>query len=196
MAKAKRTQTATATKIKKSILDLDNKSLKVGFFESARYADGTPVAYVASIQEFGVSFTHPGGTSYVIGEDGMARFVSNDFTGPVMGVTQPHEITIPPRPFMRTTAAEKQTDWIELMRKGGKAVINGNETVESVLNKIGLLAAGQIGETIAALSSPALKPGTVKARQRKMADGKSVGNLTKPLVESGILINSPTHLVE
>lgn len=32
---------------------LEKKNLKVGFLENATYPDGTPVAYVASIQEFG-----------------------------------------------------------------------------------------------------------------------------------------------
>jgi len=36
-----------------AIKQLDNLDLKVGWFESSKYPDGTPVAYVASIQEFG-----------------------------------------------------------------------------------------------------------------------------------------------
>ena len=32
---------------------LSNKVARVGFFPSAKYEDGTPVAYVAAIQEFG-----------------------------------------------------------------------------------------------------------------------------------------------
>jgi hypothetical protein len=36
---------------------LSGHQVKVGFFESDKYADGTPVAYVAAIHEFG----HPGG---------------------------------------------------------------------------------------------------------------------------------------
>lgn len=41
-------------KLKKLLADLKNaKVSKVGWFESAKYEDGTPVAYVASIQEFG-----------------------------------------------------------------------------------------------------------------------------------------------
>lgn len=35
------------------IKQFDNQQVKVGWFESAKYADGTPVAYVAAIQEFG-----------------------------------------------------------------------------------------------------------------------------------------------
>lgn len=38
----------------KRILDeVESKEVQVGFFESSAYEDGTPVAYVAAIQEFG-----------------------------------------------------------------------------------------------------------------------------------------------
>ncbi|WP_237386222.1 hypothetical protein [Xenorhabdus sp. Sc-CR9] len=33
--------------------ELARKQLKVGFFENAKYPDGTPIAYVAAIQELG-----------------------------------------------------------------------------------------------------------------------------------------------
>ena len=43
----------------KRILDqVEKKEVQVGFFESSAYEDGTPVAYVAAIQEFG----YPGGS--------------------------------------------------------------------------------------------------------------------------------------
>ena len=34
------------------------RSVEVGFFESAKYDDGTPVAYIAAIQEFGTEDGH------------------------------------------------------------------------------------------------------------------------------------------
>lgn len=39
--------------IKKMLKELDSKEIRVGFFETAKYPDGTPIAYVAAIQEFG-----------------------------------------------------------------------------------------------------------------------------------------------
>lgn len=39
--------------IKKMLKDLESKQIQVGFFETAKYPDGTPIAYVAAIQEFG-----------------------------------------------------------------------------------------------------------------------------------------------
>lgn len=39
--------------LEKAMKDLDGIECQVGWFSSAKYEDGTPVAYVASIQEFG-----------------------------------------------------------------------------------------------------------------------------------------------
>lgn len=54
----------------------------------------------SAIHHFGGTIKHPGGTRYVIVGGGMAVFVSNSFTGPVHGVTKPHDIDIPARPYM------------------------------------------------------------------------------------------------
>lgn len=40
-------------RLQKSIADMQTKRAAVGFFDTAHYTDGTPVAYVATIQEFG-----------------------------------------------------------------------------------------------------------------------------------------------
>lgn len=48
------TQDNSSSKALEKLADQIKKSkLEVGFFESAKYPDGTPVAYVAAIQEFG-----------------------------------------------------------------------------------------------------------------------------------------------
>lgn len=39
--------------LQRAIVAMKSKKLRVGWFETARYQDGTPVAYVAAIQEFG-----------------------------------------------------------------------------------------------------------------------------------------------
>lgn len=40
-------------RLAQSVRDLERKRAQVGFFDTAHYPDGTPVAYVAAIQEFG-----------------------------------------------------------------------------------------------------------------------------------------------
>lgn len=43
----------------KKLIELKSKQVRVGFFENAKYPDGTPVAYVATIQEYGADNTPP-----------------------------------------------------------------------------------------------------------------------------------------
>lgn len=139
---------------------MKNPKAEAGWFESAKYPDGTPVAYVATIQEFGSP-----------------------------------KNSIPPRPFMRPTLAEKSGEWKALALRGAKAMARGNETIGTVMEKLGSKAAGDIRKTISNVNSPALKDATIKARLSKRANKKTVGNLTKPLVDTGLMLSTCTHKV-
>lgn len=141
--------------------ELSSVQGKVGFFESAKYPDGTPVAYVASIHEFGYS-----------------------------------EGGIPPRPFMRTTANEQGQNWSEAFGKGAKAIARGTFTAHQVMDAVGQLAAGDIRKKISEIQQPPLQEATVKARKRRYKDRKTTGNLTKPLVDTAVMVNSVTNTVE
>lgn len=67
-------------------------------------AVGTNVSY-ARIHEKGGVINHPGGTHYIMTDDG-PRFLSEEkalelrLQGKWVGVTKPHTINMPPRPFM------------------------------------------------------------------------------------------------
>lgn len=145
----RRTKTSASKELDQSIANLSDEELRVGIFESARYGDGTPVAGVAAVQEFG---------------------------SPKLG--------IPPRAFMRPTAEEKKQEWDEIMKKFSKKILTGRETIAGALDKLGLVASGQIRSTISKIQSPPLSPSTIKSK----------GN-AKPLVDSAIMLNSITHEV-
>jgi hypothetical protein len=49
-----RKQGPGASQLKKLLSNIDAHTSKVGWFAGSKYPDGTPVAYVAAIQEFGV----------------------------------------------------------------------------------------------------------------------------------------------
>ncbi len=102
---------------------------------------------------------------------------------------------IPPRSFMRTTAKEQENNWRKICQDGAQRMLDSNVSIGAVMEGLGLQAAGDIRKKIAEIQSPPLKPATIKARRRKMADGKTIGKLDKPLIESGIMINSLTHEV-
>lgn len=182
--------------LENALKNINGLTTKVGWFPGAKYPNGTPVAYVAVIQEYGTGFTHPGGTKYIIGEDGNAVFVKNDYQGKVAGVTKPHQITVPPRPFVRPTIANKQNEWAELARSGAKAMVAGNASPKQVMGGLGLAASGDIRKKISEVNSPALSAGTIEIRKRKLAKSKKVGSLTKPLVETSLMISSLTSTVE
>jgi hypothetical protein len=161
LSRVTRTPGPGTERIRLLLAGVTNKVGKVGFFPSSKYEDGTPVAYVATIQEFGA---------------------------PSQG--------IPARPFMRPTIEAKQAEWSGLARQGAAAMIEGKQTGEQVLEIIGLKAAGDIRRTISQVNSPALAPATIAARMGQRADKKTVGNLTKPLVDTGTLLNAVTSAVE
>ncbi len=103
---------------------------------------------------------------------------------------------IPPRSFVRTTITEKEEEWRNLALSGARAVVAGNTSVENVMEGLGIASQGDIGKKITQIQEPALSPVTIKARQRKLADGKKVGNLTKPLIETSQMLSTLTYSVE
>ncbi|EPO2591135.1 hypothetical protein ACT8MX_003286 [Escherichia albertii] len=156
MAKLLRNPGPMAERLRLATAGLQRKAAKVGWFESAKYADGTPVAQVAAANEFG-----------------------------------PHA-----RPFMRPTIAERAQTWRAVGKNVARKVVNGQASADQLFETIGLQASGDIAKTISSITSPPLLPRTIAARQAKMADGKTIGSLDKPLVETGLMINSLTHIVE
>lgn len=58
MAERRRVPGPASAAFKKALMDLDRVEGKVGWFKSAHYPDGTPVAYVAAIQEHGSPEQH------------------------------------------------------------------------------------------------------------------------------------------
>lgn len=153
------TRTAgVSDKLRVAAQELSKKRLRVGWFDTSKYEDGTPVAYVATIQEFG----YPQGN-------------------------------IPARPFMRPTVADKTNEWKSTLAAGSRQIMAGRLTVEQMLGQVGMLAAGNIAHTISKIYTPPLAPTTIAARAAKR---KSPGVSTKPLVDTGLMIQSVSHKVE
>jgi hypothetical protein len=144
--------------LKLAVQGFDHLTGKVGWFASARYPNGVPVAYVALIQEMGY-------------EEG----------------------GIPPRLGMRTTAERKQKEWGAVAKSGSVAVMHGTATPHQVMDTLGLKAAGDLRKHITEVTKPPLKQSTIDARRRKMADKKTIGLLTKPLVASGHMLATLTN---
>lgn len=151
------------------------KTLKVGFLEGATYPDGTPVAYVAAIQEFG--------------------------SGP-----------IPPRSYFRTMIAAKQKGWPDAM---AHLLRESDMDVARALAMMGEGIKGQLQQSIIDVLAPPLSAislmlrkmkaddpsleisgSTVGEAARRVAAGESyAGVSTKPLVESGTMLNAVDYEV-
>jgi len=109
---------------------------------------------------------------------------------PVAYVAAIHEFgspknNIPPRSFMRTTAIEQAGAWRKAAREIFKPVMLGNATSAEALDKLGFIVEGDIAAKITQISSPPLKQATIDRK------GDS-----KPLVETGLLLQSVTHQVD
>lgn len=144
----------------------------VGFLENATYPDGTPVAMVAAIQDGGA---------------------------PRAG--------IPPRPFFRDMVANESKHWAGDLAKILPAV---DYDAKTALSLMGEEIKGELQQSIADTFSPALSPVTLmlrkmkaddpslvvtgstvaEARRRVQAGESASGVSTKPLVETGHLLQS------
>lgn len=107
----------------------------------------------------------------------------------------PH-LHIPPRPFMAPAVAKNKTKWLEIARQGAIRASKGDITIEEVLQTIGEIAAGDVKEAIKAVTSPPLSPYTVARRLEKYSNKSKVGSLTKPLIDSGLMLETITSSLE
>jgi hypothetical protein len=153
--------------------NLDSKIAKVGWFESDIYPD--------EIEEK---------TNKVLQKGLPVATVAHkqEFGDP--------EERIPPRPFMSTTIDQQRNNWLKKLKSGARAILAGNETPGSVMEAMGALAAGQIRKTITLIKSPKLSKRTIYDRLHRKSNKKTIGALDKPLVDTGIMLNTLTHQVE
>ena len=148
---------------------LGDKVGKVGWFKGAKYPNGIQVAYVATIQEYGYSPKN-----------------------------------IPPRPFMRPTVVKYRNTWDRIAKLESKAILEGKSTPYHMMEKIGKNASENIKKAISQTYTPSLKFGTIQARlsARKLGGRnrrytrEEIGNLYKPLVDTGRMLATLINIVE
>lgn len=168
---------------------LKNFSIKAGWFENAKYSDNKPVAGIAAVQDGGATINHPGGTPYKFGKNGEVVFVKKDTPNPA-GITKPHTIVIPPRPFMKPSVEDNKEDFIGQIEIISRQFLKGEISEQKAADKIGEAAAGNIKKAIAKVNAPPLKASTVRRKRNQYADKSVTGALTKPLIGSGHLLES------
>jgi len=153
-------------------------TLSVGFLEGATYPDGTSVPMVAALQEYGA---------------------------PAAG--------IPPRPYFRGMIASRSGTWGATLA----ALLKGNGyDGHAALNLMGEEIAADLRDSIIAVTAPPLSPVTLMLRQMRAKSpglrvtGKVVGEAaarvaagqtasgvsTKPLIQTGQMLNSVEYRVD
>lgn len=103
-----------------------NLELRAGILEGSTYEDGTSVAQIGYIQEYGATINQPARTGTIyrrISKDGTinrgGRFVKAKSANFATDHHIPaHTINIPPRPFFRTVVANGRTTWSAILASG------------------------------------------------------------------------------
>lgn len=153
-------------------------TLSVGFLEGSTEPDGTSIPMIAAIQEFGAP-----------------------------------KANIPPRPFFRTMIAAKSPEWPAAV---GDLLKANDYDAQKTLGQTGEGIKGQLQQSIIDTNAPALSPVTVMLRGMKSHDQSLVvnrtvveeararvaagltdyGASTKPLIDSGNLLNAVDYAVK
>ena len=145
--------------LRQAVEGLDGAQGRVGWFPSAVYEGGQPVAGIAHVQEFG---------------------------SPSKG--------IPPRLGVRALAREKQEQWKHTVEQISRAAAQGKAAPGRAMEALTMAAEGHMREAITKVTAPPLKQATIDARKRRLADGGkgAAASIAKPLVDTGILLNTLT----
>ena len=133
----------------------------------------------------------------VIGWLSSAKYSDGVYIAGVAAVNEHGSSTkgIPPRPFLRPAANDNKDSWKAIVRSAAISILKKGSTAEQALDALGLKVSGDIKKAIVNVTSPALKQSTIESRKRRRADGKTTGNLSKPLIDEGIMINSINYEV-
>lgn len=192
-------------KIREHFIDamtkLHGAELRVGWFSSAKYPDGTPVPQIAALHEFGGTISVPERQSDVYFHqraDGSVgrRFVKKEKSNFAQSVkVKAHTIVIPARPFMRPAVADNRAEWRKKLGDRAKDVLQGDAPPDHMLDQFGLAVSGDIRKAITKVISPPLSPKTIKRKMRKLKGKRGPGSVTKPLVDTGLMLSSVTHEV-
>lgn len=94
------------------------------------------------------------------------------------------QVTIPARPFIRTTQAENNAKYKAMFSAGVKQIILGNMTADQLFDQVGTTAVADMQNMIRKIKSPANAPATVELKKSD-----------NPLIDSGDMLRKVTYEV-
>ena len=159
----------------------------VGIHEDAGNVESNDLtmAGLGAVHEFGAEINHPGGTNYGYASKAAAdrnevRFLKDGAGYAVLGVTQPHKINIPARPWLSKGVDASNLEYVKLIEDG---IANG-DTMDQTLNRVGVVAVASVQRYMTELRTPPNAPSTIKRK------GSS-----NPLIDSGAMRQSVTYKI-
>lgn len=166
---------------------MTDRFVLVGIHQDDNNRDSNDItnASLGAIHEFGADVRHPGGTSYgyaskAAAERGEVRFLKTGKGYLELGVTGPHVINIPARPWLVPGVRSADDQYLQIIQKG----IADNTPMEQILNRLGIVAAGAVQKYMTDLKTPPNAPSTIKQK------GSS-----NPLIKDGALRQSVTYSI-
>lgn len=160
----------------------------VGIHEDANTPVGEgemTMAALGATLNFGADIDHPGGTSYGYATENDAAnrkvsFLKRGAGYAVLGVTQPHKINIPARPWLQPGVQSATPDIIDTLAAGVESGASMNQT----LKQVGAIAAGAVQVYMTELRDPPNAPSTIRAK-----------GSDNPLINTGALRGSVSYKV-
>ena len=166
---------------------MTDRFVLVGIHQDDNNRDSNDItnASLGAIHEFGADVNHPGGTSYgyaskAAADRGEVRFLKTGKGYLELGVTGPHVINIPARPWLVPGVRSADDQYLQIIQKG----IVDNTPMEQILNRLGIVAAGAVQKYMTDLKTPPNAPSTIKQK------GSS-----NPLIDTGALRQSVTYSI-
>ena len=103
---------------------------------------------------------------------------------------------IPQRPFMRPAEMHNKSKWEQIAKQEVKKCIETGRPLTEAMAKLGLVVQGDIKKEISTITQPPLAEATIKARLRRQGQKKVTASITKPLVDTGVMLASVNYNVE
>lgn len=165
-----------------------DKIVTIGIHEEAGNveSDDLTMASLGAIHEFGADIDHPGGTSYGYASKAAAdrdqvRFLKKGTGHMELGVTGPHKINIPARPWLEPGVASGTDEILKTIQDG----VEQGKDMDAILETVGVVAAGAVRVYMTELKSPPNAPSTIRKK-----------GSANPLIDTGAMRQSVTHQVQ
>lgn len=164
--------------------NLNDFEIRAGWFENSRYKDGTPIAYIAAIQNYGAKIR-----------------VADSFKNYLhyVGIhlkSDKESFVIPARPFMEHAKARvRGAEGKQILSQEMFRVFEGKQTIQQAVNRLGIWLQGIIQEEIIKINDPKLSGMTVVIRNSAY-ETNSQNQAAKPLQGSGAMLAAVQYKAE